>query len=244
MTLLAVDSVVKRFGGLKAVDGISLTLEKGEVMAIVGPNGSGKTTLLNIINGVYKPEEGRVIFEGRDVTKLPPYVRARLGISRAFQVPRPFPDSTVLENVMTGAIFGGGYDIHKAREAAEEALRYVGLWEKREQLAGRLTFSELRLLELARALAGRPRLLLLDEVMAGLSPSEIDRTAELIRRVAEERGIAALALVEHRMRAVVKLAHRVLVMHQGRKVVEGPPEVALNDPKVVEIYLGRPWRLH
>ncbi len=242
MSLLIVDGVVKKFGGLRAVDGVSLTLDRGEVLAIVGPNGSGKTTLLNVINGVYKPEEGRVILEGRDITKLPPYLRARLGISRAFQVPRPLPDSTVLDNVATGAIFGGGYDIHSAKEAAEEALSYVGLWEKRHQLAGALAFSELRLLELARALASRPKLLLLDEVMAGLSPSEIDRFVVLIRRIAEEKNIAALSLVEHRMRAVVKMADRALVMHQGKKIMEGPPGVVLNDPKVVEIYLGRPWR--
>ncbi len=241
MTLLRVENVVKKFGGLRAVDGVSFELAKGEFLAVVGPNGSGKTTLLNLINGVYKPDEGRVIFDGRDITDLPPYKRAKLGMSRAFQVPRPFPESTVIENVMVGAIFNGGYDLRKAREVAEEALRYVGLYEKRHELAGRLTFNELRLLELARALAGNPKLLLLDEVMAGLTPKEIDAIVHLIRRLAEERGIAAISLVEHRMRAVAQLAHRVIVMHQGKVIAEGPPEKALNDPKVVEVYLGRPW---
>lgn len=242
MKLLVVEKVVKKFGGLRAVDGVSLELERGEFLAVVGPNGSGKTTLLNLISGVYVPDEGRIYFEGRDVTRLPPYKRAKLGMARAFQVPRPFPDLTVLDNVVTGAIFNGGYDIHKAKEAALEALTYVGLVDKKDQLAGKLTFSELRLLELARALASRPKLLLLDEVMAGLTPSEIDRLVQLIRKISEERGIAAISLVEHRMRAVAKLAHRVVVMHQGKVIAEGPPEVALNDPVVIEVYLGRPWR--
>lgn len=242
MTLLKVENVVKKFGGLRALDGVTLSLDKGEFLAVVGPNGSGKTTLLNVINGVYKPDEGKVIFEGRDVTNMPPYKRARLGITRAFQVPRPFPEMTVLENVVVGAIFNGGYDKEKAVEVAEETLRFVKLYDKRHQLAGKLTFNELRLLELARALAGNPKLLLLDEVMAGLTSTEIDEMARLIKRLSEERGIAAISLVEHRMRAVAQLAHRVIVMHQGRIVAEGSPEKALSDPKVVEIYLGKPWR--
>ncbi|MGK0549986.1 MAG: ATP-binding cassette domain-containing protein, partial [Pyrobaculum sp.] len=134
MKLLVVENVVKKFGGLRALDGVSLEIDRGEFVAVVGPNGSGKTTLLNVINGVYKPDEGRVLFEGRDVTKLPAYKRAALGIARAFQVPRPFPDLTVLENVVVGAIFNGGYDKRRAFEAAEEALRYVKLYEKRNQL--------------------------------------------------------------------------------------------------------------
>ncbi|MCU7788893.1 ABC transporter ATP-binding protein [Pyrobaculum sp. 3827-6] len=242
MTLLKVENVVKKFGGLRALDGVSFELGRGEFVAVVGPNGSGKTTLLNVINGVYKPDEGRVVFEGRDVTDMPPYKRARLGISRAFQVPRPFPELTVLENVVVGAIFNGGYGKEEAVRVAEEALRFVKLYEKRHQLAGKLTFNELRLLELARALAGRPKLLLLDEVMAGLTPTEIDEMATLLRRLSEERGISAISMVEHRMRAVAQLADRVIVMHQGRVIAEGPPEKALSDPRVVEVYLGKPWR--
>ncbi|ACB39489.1 ABC transporter ATP-binding protein [Pyrobaculum neutrophilum] len=242
MTLLKIENVVKRFGGLRAVDGVTLALERGEFLAVVGPNGSGKTTLLNLINGVYKPDGGKIYFEGRDITNMPPYMRARLGIARAFQVPRPFPELTVLENVVVGAIFAGGHDRSKAVEVAEEVLRYVGLYEKRESLAGRLTFNELRLLELARALAANPKLLLLDEVMAGLNPGEIDAIAHLVKKLAEERGVAAISLVEHRLRAVAKLAHRVVVMHQGRVIADGPPEKALSDPVVVEVYLGKPWR--
>jgi branched-chain amino acid transport system ATP-binding protein len=147
--------------------------------------------------------------------------------------PGRFPKAGVV-----GALFNGGYDLGRAREAAEEALRYVGLYDKRHELAGRLTFNELRLLELARALAGNPKLLLLDEVMAGLTPREIDALVQLIKKLAEERGVAAISLVEHRMRAVAQLAHRVIVMHQGKIIAEGPPEKALNDPKVVEVYLG------
>ncbi|CCC81152.1 ABC transporter ATP-binding protein [Thermoproteus tenax] len=242
MTLLRVQNVVKRFGGLIALHGVSLEVERGEFVAVVGPNGSGKTTLLNVINGVYKPDNGRVYFEGRDVTDLPAYKRAKLGMSRAFQVPRPFPELTVLENVVVGALFNGGYDLAEAREVAKEVLGYVGLAKKVDEPAGRLTFNEMRLLELARALAGRPKLLMLDEVMAGLNPAEIDSMVKLIKRIVEERNIAALSLVEHRMKAVVQLATRVVVMHQGRIVAEGPPDVALNNPLVVEVYLGRPWR--
>lgn len=242
MRLLEVLDVVKRFGGLTALQGVSLKIDKGEFVAVVGPNGSGKTTLLNVINGVYKPDSGKVLFEGRDITKLPAYARAKMGISRAFQVPKPFPELTVLDNVVVGAVFNGGLDLHKAREAAKEAVEYVGLGKKAEELAGRLTFNELRLLELARALAGRPKLLLLDEVMAGLNPGEIDNMTRLIKRIVEEKGISALSLVEHRMKAVVQLADRVVVMHQGKVIAEGPPDVALNNPVVVEIYLGKPWR--
>lgn len=242
MTLLRVQNVVKRFGGLIALHGVSLEVERGEFVAVVGPNGSGKTTLLNVINGVYKPDNGRVYFEGRDVTDLPAYKRAKLGMSRAFQVPRPFPELTVLENVVVGAVFNGGYDLAEAREVAKEVLGYVGLAKKVDEPAGRLTFNEMRLLELARALAGRPKLLMLDEVMAGLNPAEIDSMVKLIKRIVEERNIAALSLVEHRMKAVVQLATRVVVMHQGRIIAEGPPDVALNNPLVVEVYLGRPWR--
>ncbi|MEZ0248159.1 MAG: ABC transporter ATP-binding protein [Thermoproteus sp.] len=242
MKLLRVENVTKRFGGVVALNGVSFEIDKGEFVAVVGPNGSGKTTLLNVINGVYRPDEGRVVFDGHDVTKLPAYIRAKMGMSRAFQVPRPFPELTVLENVMVGAIFNGGYGADKAREAAREAVEYVGLGRKAHELAARLTFNELRLLELARAIAGRPKLLMLDEVMAGLNPSEIDNMARLIRRIAEEKGVAALSMVEHRMKAVVQLADRVIVMHQGRIIAEGPPEVALNNPVVVEVYLGKPWR--
>ncbi|MGC9169682.1 MAG: ABC transporter ATP-binding protein [Thermoproteus sp.] len=242
MKLLVVENVTKKFGGLVALNGVSFEVDRGEFVAIVGPNGSGKTTLLNVINGVYKPDGGRVLFEGRDITNLPAYARAKLGMSRAFQVPRPFPELTVLENVIVGAVFNGGYDLHKAREVAREVVDYVGLGRRANELASKLTFNELRLLELARALAGRPKLLMLDEVMAGLNPGEIDDMTKLIRKIVEEKGISALSLVEHRMKAVVQLAHRVVVMHQGRVIAEGPPNIALNNPVVVEIYLGKPWR--
>lgn len=243
MTLLEVVNVTKRFGGLVAVDKVSFKVEKGERLGIVGPNGSGKTTLYNVINGVYKPEEGRVIFEGKDITDLPPYERAKLGIARAFQIPRPFPNLTVRENVAVGALFGslrGEIGVDEALEIADDVLKTVGLYEKRFVEAGRLTVTEKKRLELARALAMKPKLLLLDEVAAGLNPAEIDDLVRILKKVHEEENIAIMAMVEHLMHAIIKFTERVIIMHQGRKLLEGPTEETLKHPLVVEIYLGAP----
>lgn len=243
MTLLRLERVTKRFGGLVAVNQVDVEIAPGEIIGIVGPNGSGKTTLYNVISGIYSPEEGRVFFEGRDITTMPPYRRAHLGIGRTFQIPRPFASATVRENVAVGALFGslhGQIDVKEATEIADRYIDLVGLAPHGDKLAGSLTPVEKKLMELARALAMKPKILLMDEAMAGMNPRDIDRLVVLLRRVRDEEGIAIMAMVEHIMRAVVGLAERVVVMHQGQKLVDAPTQEALQDPRVVDIYLGRP----
>lgn len=243
MSLLILENVTKRFGGLVAVDQVSLEIKHGEFVGIVGPNGSGKTTLFNVINGVFFPEEGRVVFEGLDITTLPPYKRAPLGIGRTFQIPRPFASATVRENVAVGAMFGtlsGKVNVDESLEIADQTIERVGLLEHRNKQAGTLTPVEKKLMEIARALAMKPKLLLMDEAMAGMHPNDIDQMVALIKQIAEEDKIAIVAMVEHIMRAVVGMAEKVIVLHQGAKLVDAPTKEALEDPKVVEVYLGRP----
>lgn len=244
--MLEVQNVTKRFGGIVALRDVSISIGEGERIAIVGPNGSGKTTLFNVISGVYRPEKGRVLFMSRDITEEPPHKRAQMGLARAFQIPRPFPNLTVRENVAVGALFGslsGRIGVEEALEIADERLRLVGLYDKRLELAGRLTVPELKLLELARALASRPRVLLLDEIVAGMPPSMVDTIVGLVKRVSDEERVSVVALVEHVMRAVVKFAERVIVLHHGSKVLEGRPEEVLRNPLMEEIYLGKRWSL-
>ncbi|MEM1610189.1 MAG: ABC transporter ATP-binding protein [Sulfolobales archaeon] len=240
MSLLELRNVSKRFGGLMALRNISLKVDRGELLAIIGPNGSGKTTLFNVISGVYKPEEGSVIFEGADITDYPPYKRARIGIGRAFQIPRPFPGLSVRESVAIGALFGtmaGRIGVGEALEIADDVLKMVGLYDKRFEPAGRLTGPEKKLLELARAIAMKPKIMLLDEVMAGMPPSEVDRLSKIVRGLAEE-GVSTISLVEHVLRAVAKIAVRVIVLYRGEIVLEGPVEYVLKSERLREIYLG------
>lgn len=242
MALLRLEGVTKRFGGLVAVDRMTLEISRGEAVGIVGPNGSGKTTLFNVISGVYKPDEGRVAFEGRDITDLPAYSRAHLGIGRTFQIPRPFGSATVRENVAIGAMFGalsGRVRVDEALGIADHCLQMTGFYEQREKPAKTLTPVEKKMMEIARALAMKPKLLLLDECMAGMPPKDIDGMVRFLNKVREEEGIAIVALVEHIMRAVAGFAERVIVMHQGRKLIEAPTQEALRDPRVIDLYLGR-----
>jgi branched-chain amino acid transport system ATP-binding protein len=243
MALLALEKVTKRFGGLVAVDHVSLEIQHGQFVGIVGPNGSGKTTLFNCINGVFFPEEGQVIFEGHDITTLPAYKRAPLGIARTFQIPRPFASATTRENVAVGAMFGtlsGKVNVDKSLEVADTIIKRVGLEPHRDKAAGLLTPVEKKLMEIARALAMQPKLLLMDEAMAGMHPNDIDDMVAFIKKIAKEEGIAIVAMVEHIMRAVVGMAEKVIVLHQGAKLVDAPTKEALEDPKVVEVYLGHP----
>lgn len=243
MTLLTLEHVTKRFGGLVAVDDVSFGVDTGELLAIVGPNGAGKTTLFNLISGVFFPDEGRILFEEADLTRLPPHRRAHLGLGRTFQIPRPFGAATLRENVAIGAMFGSRVretGVEQAMELADYYINIVGLAEHRHKEAGRLTPAEKKLMELARALAMKPRLLLLDESMAGMNPRVIDRMIELILAIRKEEKIAIVGVVEHIMRAVARLAERVLVMHQGALFLDAPTRDALSDPRVAEIYLGRP----
>lgn len=240
--MLILENITKRFGGLVAVDQVSLEIKHGEFIGIVGPNGSGKTTLFNVINGVFFPEEGNVIFEGKDITTLPPYKRAPLGIGRTFQIPRPFASATVRENVAVGAMFGtlsGKVNVDESLDIADLIIERVGLNEHKKKPAGTLTPVEKKLMEIARALAMKPKLLLMDEAMAGMHPNDIDQMVAFIKQVAEEEKIAIVAMVEHIMRAVVGMVEKVIVLHQGAKLVDAPTKEALEDPKVVEVYLGR-----
>jgi branched-chain amino acid transport system ATP-binding protein len=243
MSLLKVENVTKRFGGLVAVDDMSFEIQHGELMAIVGPNGAGKTTMFNLINGVFPADEGRIVFEDVDVTNYPAYKRAHLGIGRTFQIARPFASATVQENIAIGGMFGAAgneLSVDEAMELADHYIEIIGLKTHRDKPAGGLTPIEKKLVEIARALAMKPRLLLMDEAMAGMNPKDIDEMVKFIKEIRDTEGIAIVALVEHIMRAVAGLAERVIVMHQGALLVDEPTQVALSDPRVIEVYLGKP----
>ena len=242
MAILRVEGLTKRFGGLLAVDHVNLEIQAGEAISIVGPNGSGKSTFFNLITGVYTADAGTIHFDGHDITALPPYRRAHLGIGRTFQIPRPFGSLTVRENVAIGAMFGSEEhhkDVDEALELADEQLKRIGFYDRRERRAKELTPTEMKMMEIARALAMRPKLLLLDEAMAGMPLKEIDALVELLKAIKQKEQIAVVAMVEHIMRAVVNFADRVVVLYQGKKLLEGAPTEVLNDPRVVDVYLGR-----
>lgn len=243
MALLTCENVTKRFGGLVAVDDMSFTIDHGELMAIVGPNGAGKTTMFNLINGVFPADEGKITFEGIDVTNFPAFKRAHLGMGRTFQIPRPFASATVQENIAIGAMFGAaGSEIHvdEAMDMADHYIDIIGLKDHRDKPAGGLTPIEKKLVEIARALAMKPKLLLMDEAMAGMNPKDIDEMVAFIKQIRDTEGIAIVSMVEHIMRAVAGLAERVIVMHQGALLVDEPTKEALTDPRVIEVYLGQP----
>ena len=242
MAILRVEGLTKRFGGLLAVDHVNLEIQAGEAISIVGPNGSGKSTFFNLITGVYTADAGTIHFDGHDITALPPYRRAHLGIGRTFQIPRPFGSLTVRENVAVGAMFGSEehhMDVDEALELADEELKRIGFYNRRERRAKELTPTEMKMMEIARALAMKPKLLLLDESMAGMPLKEIDALVELLKTIKQKEQIAVVAMVEHIMRAVLSFAERIVVLYQGKKLLEGVPTEVLNDPRVVDVYLGR-----
>ncbi len=211
--------------------------------AIVGPNGAGKTTLFNVINGVFFPDNGKIHFDGKDITNVPTFKRASLGIGRTFQIPRPFGSASVRENIAIGGMFGAhGHrmNVDECMEMANHYIELIGLKEHSDKPAGGLTPTEKKLVEIARALAMKPKLLLMDEAMAGMNPNDIDKMVEFIKQIKKSENIAIVSMVEHIMRAVAGLAERVLVMHQGAKLVDEPTKKALSDPRVIEVYLGRP----
>jgi branched-chain amino acid transport system ATP-binding protein len=243
MTLLKLENVTKRFGGLIAINNMSFEVERGELIAIVGPNGSGKTTLYNVISGIYPPDEGEIFFEGKKITHLPPYKRAPLGLGRTFQIPRPFSSATVRENVAVGAMFGtisNKIGVDESLKIADHYIELLGLSALIDKLAGSLTPTEKKLMEIARALAMKPKILLMDEAMAGMHPKNIDKMVSLLKRIKEDENIAIVSMIEHIMRAVAGFAERVIVMYQGEKLVEGTTAQALSDPRVLEVYLGHP----
>jgi len=234
--MLRVDDVSKSFRGLRAVSHASLQVDEGEIVALIGPNGAGKTTLFNLIAGVMPPDEGRIEFLGRSIGGLRPDQICAAGIGRTFQIVKPFADMTVIENAMVGG-FRGTAEVEVARERASAALRALGMWALRNRLASALTLPDRKRLEVARALATQPRLLLLDEVMAGLRPTETDTMVAAFRQLNAEQGITIL-LIEHVMRAVMALAQRVYVLHHGEIISQGAPKHIARDPKVLESYLG------
>ena len=240
MSLLEVSEVSMRFGGVSALAGVTFAVDQSDVLGIIGPNGAGKTTLLNCISGLYRPDAGDIRWEKASIRGLAPYRIARLGIGRTFQIVRPFPSMTVRENTAMGALFGrpgARLQPGAALNEADTVLDVVGLGEKRHHPVLRLTVPDRKRLEVARALAMRPRLLLLDEVMAGLNQVEIEQALEMVRRV-RDSGVT-IVLIEHVMKVIVGVCKRALVLNFGRTLVEGPPDEVLKDRRVIEAYLGQ-----
>ncbi len=235
-SLLSVKGVTKRFGGLVALRDVSFDVGKGEVVGLMGPNGAGKTTLLNVIAGEYIPDAGSISFKGQDITKLPPHKICHLGIGRTFQIPQPFVTLTVRENLLVSSVFGRGLRRADAETADEEIFDLVGLAEKKEALAGDLPTLSLKKLEMARALARRPELLLLDEVAAGTTEAEIPKILETIGRI-RKMGITII-IIEHVMKVLVNVVDRIVVIDKGAKICEDNPNAVMCDAKVMEAYFG------
>ncbi len=244
MALLEVEGVSKRFGGVQALTRVNLEVEAGRLVGLIGPNGAGKTTLFNVISGILRPDQGRVFFCGEDLTGRSPHETCLRGIARTFQIVQPFARLTVIENVAAALLFGrkgSGLGRQAAERQADGFLEYGKLGDKARRPAGSLTLSERKRLEMVRALATGPELLLLDEVLAGLTPQETEEMGETIRKIQREFHLAIL-LIEHNMRAVMSLSESVVVLNYGTVIAGGPPDAVARDPAVIKAYLGEPRR--
>jgi branched-chain amino acid transport system ATP-binding protein len=236
--LLALDNVSKFYGALKAVDGVSVAVETGEALAVIGPNGAGKTTLFNLIAGDVAPSTGRIAFRGADMTFMPPHARSRLGIGRSYQIPHPFANMSVFENLLVGAIYGGGSPERESYRRCAEVLKLTGLYEKANMPARTLTLLQRKRLELARALAVEPKLLLLDEIAGGLTEYECGELVKTIKDI-HARG-TTIVWIEHIVHALLSVASRLIVMNFGQILAQGDPRGVMADARVREIYMGMP----
>ena len=235
MAVLQTERLTRHFGGLAALTGVSVEFRENEILGIIGPNGAGKTTFINVIAGIYLPTEGRIFFNGQDISGLPAHARCRLGIGRTFQLVRPLAGLSLLENVMVGSLFGKGLGLREARDLAEESCRFLGLTSTGRDIT-RMTALEIKKMEIAHALATQPKLLFLDEVMAGLNSDETVEMIDLVKKI-NSRGIT-IGIVEHVMRVIRELTDRVVVLEWGEVIAEGPYEEVSNDPRVITAYLG------
>lgn len=235
MNILEINNLVKDFGGLRAVDDLSLSIEEGEILGMIGPNGAGKSTAFNCIAGVYAPTEGNVYFAGKKINGVKPWNLCKKGLARTFQIVKPFRTKSVLYNVMVGSFVTTDKTV-VAEEKALNVLKILSFENKKDERAGNLTIAELKRLEIARALATEPKLLLFDEVMAGLRPAEVDEMVQIIKKL-RDKGIT-IFVIEHIMRAIMALSDRIVVIHFGKKIAEGPPQEVASDENVIKAYLG------